>query len=166
MAAGVVAGLVWPHLVPEVEMQMTELGPYPVSETEAGELMVMDGWFALLGGGLGLLCGSVLATVFLRYGSIMVLALLGGSCAAALLAFTVGTIGGNGEVVLAWNPQASPGTSLTAPLQLHAYGVALLWPIATLAPVAPLAWWAWPYEEEDDADDTVHGSEGGTASNS
>lgn len=144
---GVVAGVIWQQLAPEVEMRMTDVGPYPLNELEAGQLMSMDGWYAALAGGIGLIAGSVLATVFLRYAGTMVIALVIGSCLAAVLAFAVGTVMGNGEIIVAWEPDAKLWAPLSAPLQLHAYGVALIWPIAALAPVVPLAWWAWPVAE-------------------
>jgi hypothetical protein len=151
---GVVAGVVWQQLAPEVEMRMTDVGPYPVNELEAGQLMSMDGWYAALAGVIGLVAGSVLATVFLRHAGTMVIALVAGSCLAAVLAFAVGTVMGNGEIIVAWEPDAKLWSPLSAPLQLHAYGVALIWPIAALAPVVPLAWWAWPIAEpEADGDE-------------
>jgi hypothetical protein len=146
---GIIAGVVWQQLAPDVEMRMTEVGPYPVNELEAGQLMSMDGWYAALAGVIGLVAGSVLATVFLRHAGAMVIALVLGSCLAAALAFTVGTVMGNGEIILAWEPDAKLWAPLSAPLQLHAYGVALIWPIAALAPVVPLAWWAWPIAEQE-----------------
>jgi hypothetical protein len=146
---GIAAGVVWQQMAPQVEMRMTEIGPYPVSELEAGQLMSMDGWYAALAGCLGLIAGSVLATIFLKHAWTMVLSLLAGACLAAILAFTIGTVMGNGEIIVAWQPEAKLWAPLSAPLQLHAYGVALIWPIAALAPIVPLAWWAWPIAEQD-----------------
>jgi cation transporter-like permease len=152
---GIAAGVVWQQMAPQVEMQMTEIGPYPVNELEAGQLMSMDGWYAALAGCLGLIAGSVLATIFLRHAWVMVLGLLAGSVLAAVLAFTIGTVMGNGEIIVAWQPEAKLWSPLSAPLQLHAYGVALIWPIAALAPIVPLAWWAWPLAEPDDETGTT-----------
>jgi hypothetical protein len=50
-----------------------------------------------------------------------------------------GSLVANGGIVLAWNPAVAPDTAQPAPLTLHAYGCLLVWPIAVLAPVVPLA---------------------------
>jgi hypothetical protein len=141
--AGVVSGLVWPLLVPNVELRMTEVGPYPASEHDAGLLAAMDAWYAVLGGVAGVLLGAVLGTLYLRHGLITVLALLVGGVAAALASFVVGGLVANGAVVLRWEPDLPLGASVQAPLTLRAYGFLLVWPIATLAPLLPLAWLGW-----------------------
>jgi len=138
--AGAVAGFVWARLVPDVEFVMTQIGPMPGSEIDAGELASMDSWYGVLGGGVGLVLGAVLATVFLRYGAVTVVALAVGGCLAAVAAFVVGSVVANGGVVLTWQPKAPLDTRLTSPLTLHAYGFLLVWPIAVLAPVVPVAW--------------------------
>lgn len=140
---GIVAGLLWPHLVTKVEMVMTEIGPYPLSEETAGQLMAMDAWFAALAAGAALVAGAILASFYLQYDTATVLALLGASTLAAVLALVVGSLSGSGELLLAWDPKVPVETRLTAPLMLHAYGVLLVWPIAALAPVLPLAWLGW-----------------------
>lgn len=146
---GLVAGVIWPFLLPDVQMQMTTVGPYPVSELDASGLMAMDGWFAVLAGVGGLLTGSVLATVLMRHGWLLVFGLLVGAVLAAAVMLTVGSLIGNGELLLQWEPDAAPGAELLAPVQLHAYGVALVWPVAVLSPVLPLALFAWPIDEVD-----------------
>jgi hypothetical protein len=154
--AGVVSGLVWPHLVPQVQMVMTDLGPFPVDETEAGQLMVMDGTYAGLAGVLGLVLGTTLFMIFQRRGPAIVIALAVGAGLAAALALTVGSFSSGGELVLAWQPRAEVGTQLDAPLGLHAYGVMLIWPIASLAPIVPLVWLTW--RERWGAERVVHTS--------
>ncbi|HEY6738919.1 MAG TPA: hypothetical protein VI076_08720 [Actinopolymorphaceae bacterium] len=140
---GLIAGLVWPHVVPRVDMIMTSVGPYPVSEAEAASLMAMDGWYAVFAGIGGVLAGAVLGGLYLRHGLTTLFALLGGSILAAVLALVVGSVSESGELLLAWDPRVPADTEITAPLMLHAYGVLLVWPIATLAPLLPLAWLGW-----------------------
>lgn len=146
LAAGVAIGLIWPHLVPDVDMVMTQVGPYPVTEADAGDLMSMDAWYALLGGGAALLIGAVLGAIYIRFGVATVLTLLVGASVAAVVALAVGTLSAGGEVLLAWEPQVPEQTELTAPVMLHAYGVMLAWPVAALAPMIPLAWLGWEHD--------------------
>jgi hypothetical protein len=138
--AGVGIGLAWAALAPSVQMAMTQVGVVPISELDAGRVVAMDSWYAVLGGGAGLVLGAVLASVFLRHGVAMVIALLVGASLAAVLAYISGSLAANGEIVLRWQPDAQPDTLLSAPLMLHAYGFLLVWPLAVLAPVIPLAW--------------------------
>ncbi|GAA2757070.1 hypothetical protein [Actinopolymorpha rutila] len=142
VAAGAIAGLVWAWTAPSphVAMTMTELGPFPNDEEEAARLVSMDGWYAALGAGTSLVLGTVLATLFLRHGLVTVAGLLVGSVLAALAAVVVGSLVANGSLIWSWDPHASPGTPLSAPLTLHAYGVLVSWPLAALAPVIPLVW--------------------------
>lgn len=155
--AGVGSGLVWPHLVPQVQMVMTDVGPFPLSEAEAGQLMAMDGTYAALAGILGLLLGTTLFMIFQRRGPAVVVAMAIGAGLAAALALTVGSYLAGGELVLAWQPHAEVGTELAAPLGLHAYGVMLIWPIAALAPIVPLVWLTW--RERWGAERVVHTSQ-------
>jgi hypothetical protein len=147
--AGVVAGLVWPFLVPDVQLRMTEVGPYPASEQDAGLLASMDGWYAVLGGGAGVMLGAVLGTVYLRHGLVTVFALLVGGLVAAVVSFVTGSLVANGAVVLRWEPDLPMGALAPAPLTLRAWGFLLVWPIAALMPLLPLAWLGW-------ADDANH----------
>ncbi|WP_020573446.1 hypothetical protein [Actinopolymorpha alba] len=153
--AGVVVGFAWARLAPRVEMVMTQIGPFPPTELEAGKLVAMDAWYAILAGGTGVVLGAVLGTIYLRRGISMVFALTVGSLLAAVLAFVVGDLVANGEIVLAWHPRAQPGDTLTTPLTLHAFGVLLVWPLAALAPVIPLAWLGWAGEESS-ASPVIH----------
>jgi len=141
--AGLLSGIVWAFAAPEVHHVMTELGPVPETELEADRLVGMDGWYGILAGGVGLVVGAFLAASYLRHGVTMVLALLVGSSAAAILSVVMGSLVANGAIVFDFEPRVPPGSRLVAPLTLHAYGFMLVWPIAALAPVVPLAWFGW-----------------------
>ena len=138
--AGAAIGVAWAALAPTVQMAMTQLGPIPLTELDASNVVSMDSWYAVLGGGAGLVLGAILATMFLRQGVAMVVALVVGALLAAVLSYATGSLAANGEIVLFWRPDAPLDTILTAPLTLHAYGYLLVWPVAVLAPVVPLAW--------------------------
>lgn len=138
--AGVVAGLVWPQLISHPRMMMTEQGPFPVSEGAAGQLFGMDGWYAVLGAGLGLVAGVIAFVWFRRHAAWTVAAIAVGSGIAAGLSLVVGTYAGSGEVILAWSPDAGAGTVLQAPTSIRAYGVLAVWPLAALVPALVLAW--------------------------
>lgn len=145
--AGAAVGIAWAMVAPAVQVVVTTVGPVPVTEEAAGDLAAMDSWYALLSGGVGVLLSAVLATIFLRHGVAMVLALVVGGCVAAVVALVVGGLLANGAVVLDWHPSQPPGAQLAAPLMLHARGYLLVWPIAVLAPVVPLAWFGWSDDE-------------------
>jgi hypothetical protein len=141
--AGAGCGVAWAVAAPDIELIMTQLGPFPGSELDAGRIVAMDSWYAVLGSVTGLVVGAVLATVYLRHGVAMVVALVAGAGLAALLALTVGGLVANGTLDWAAEPAAPVDTAVAAPLRLHAYGCLLAWPIAVLAPVVPLAWLGW-----------------------
>ncbi|MEQ7007371.1 hypothetical protein ABN028_14435 [Actinopolymorpha sp. B17G11] len=141
--AGVGCGIAWAVLAPDIELIMTQVGPLPASELDAGRLVAMDSWYAVLAGVIGLMLGAVLATFFLRQGVVMVVALIAGACLAAVLASAAGSLVANGTVVWTADPAATVDTTVAAPLRLHAYGYLFAWPIAVLAPVVPLAWLGW-----------------------
>jgi hypothetical protein len=141
--AGVGCGIAWALVTPDIELVMTQLGPVPASELDAGRLVAMDTWFALVGGVTGLVVGAVLTTVFLRQGVVLVLALIAGASLAAVLALAVGSLVANGTVIWTAGPVGAIDTTVAAPLRLHAYGYLLAWPIAALAPVVPLTWLGW-----------------------
>jgi hypothetical protein len=60
--AGAGCGVAWAVAAPDIELIMTQLGPFPGSELDAGRIVAMDSWYAVLGSVTGLVVGAVLAT--------------------------------------------------------------------------------------------------------
>jgi hypothetical protein len=158
--AGAGCGIAWTVVAPDIELVMTQVGPLPATELDAGRLVAMDSWYAVLGAIAGLVVGAVLATAFLRHGVVMVVALVVGAGVAALLALTVGSLLANGTPDWTAEPAAHVETAVAAPLRLHAYGCLLAWPIAVLAPVVPLAWLWWLDDDQPVTDNAVSLSTG------
>lgn len=151
VVAGAIAGMVWSRLglsAGQVEMVMGEDGPIFRNEFDAGQVVAMDGWFAVLGLIAGAVVGSVLFVVFRGNGPWATLCLTVASAIGAVVAFGVGALAANDQVIVAWEPRAEIGAPLSAPLTVHAYGVLLAWPIATLVGIAVLAWLGSPEQRE------------------
>lgn len=147
---GIAVGVVWPQLVAQPKMLMIrDIGVQPVSEDDAAKLITMDGWYALLGMSACVVAGASLYVVFRRFGGWTVLAQFVGAGLAAFIAVVVGTVIGNNEVILAWQPDAEVGSTLQAPVALHSYGVMALWAIAAVLPVLPLILLLWLGDREE-----------------
>lgn len=156
--AGVAAGVAWSRLAGRtgpVEMFMTQFGPYPSSEVDAGQLVAMDGWYAVVGAVGGLVLGAIFYGAFHRHGLWVVAALTVGGLLAAAVALAVGTFVANDDVVVAWQPDAEIGHALRAPLTLRAYGAMVVWPLAALLPVLVIGWLV----DDEGSGGVVHTSE-------
>lgn len=161
--AGVVAGTVWSRLGLRggpIEAIMYDGRPVFTDEVTAARLFAMDGSFAVVGAIAGLLLGAVLYPLFRRHGPWTVGALVVGGLLGAVISFGVGTFAANDQLILAWNPTAEQGATVSAPLTLHAYGVAVAWPISALVSVLVLCWlWRPESSVESGADRVFHTSD-------
>lgn len=161
--AGVVAGVVWSRLGLRggpIEAIMYNGRPAFADEVTAARLFEMDGSFAAIGAITGLLLGAVLYPIFRRHGPWTVGALVVGGVLGAVISFAVGTVAANDELILAWNPTAEHGATLSVPLTLHAYGVAVAWPLSALISVLVLGWlWRPETSAPSGADRVIHTSD-------
>src|SRR5262245_61871280 len=125
---GVAAGFIWTVVAPKLELEVRGDAAIPV-RPEGEALIGIDGTFALIAIGGGVLC-AIIAYVRLRRGIGVVCALVAGGALAAWLASYVGRWAG--PAALATHRGDPDGTVFTQPLDLRATGVLLLWPIAAL----------------------------------
>jgi hypothetical protein len=128
---GVPAGLLWIVLAPRTAYVIVG-GKAFVSDPEAQTLITADGWFAVLAVVAGTLCGAVAYILAGRVGEMGLLGALAlGGTAAALVAWRVGHQPG----LAAFRQRlhtGHDGTAVKAALDLHAKGVAVLWPLLAL----------------------------------
>ncbi|MFC0860863.1 hypothetical protein ACFHYQ_00990 [Sphaerimonospora cavernae] len=124
---GVVAGFIWSAVAPASRFVVTDVGPMladPVAQT----LIEADGWFAVVTGGFGLLCG-IAGYVLARRRPIQALVgLAGGGLLAGYLALLVG-----GTAKGTIHAAAPGGFTTTASLGVTAHGVLFAWPILATA---------------------------------
>ncbi|MBF8188695.1 hypothetical protein ITP53_23780 [Nonomuraea sp. K274] len=124
---GVAAGLVWSGLSPRAPYQVTEQGPV-LADLSTQALIAADGWFAVITGGLGLLCGGVAWFAARRWMLPVLLGLCAGGVAGALLTLWVGSTFTIGAVMV--EAAAAPGVKIVpGALKLTASGVLVSWPL-------------------------------------
>jgi hypothetical protein len=122
-ALGVAAGFAWSAVAPTSQYVLTDAGPQ-LADPETQSLIAADGWFALITGGLGLVCGAVAYVVARRHPIAALLGLTGGGLLAAYITLNVGT-SAKGTIQAA----APGGMTTTDFLGVTAHGVLLAWPI-------------------------------------
>lgn len=124
---GVLAGLAWSYVAPRAPYAITDKGPV-LADPSTQALIAADGWFAVITGGLGLLCGAV---AWFRYRQDQLEAVLGlctGGVLAAFLAMWVGKTFTLGVVTV--EAAATPGMKVVpGELTLTAEGVLVAWPL-------------------------------------
>jgi hypothetical protein len=126
---GLLAGLLWYGFAPEIQGDVTASG-VSIPNAEARRQFGMDGWFAVIAAGGGLLLGVIF---FARHRSrpATALALLTiGGLAAATVQWWFGRFLGPGPVDGSAGLPA--GTAISMPLELHASAALLVWPIAAV----------------------------------
>ena len=130
-ALGVLAGLVWPHLVDPV-MATRSGGTITSSETELVKQVQADGWFAALGAGTCLVAGAVLMWWRGRRDELVTLiGLVAGSLLAAGACAWVGHLVGPEPVTRAL-ASAPDGSTAPEPISVSADAAYLVWPFATV----------------------------------
>jgi len=129
LAVGVAVAYGWLAFAPKLELVVRGDTAVPVG-LEGEALVGLDGTFAMLAAGAGVLC-AVIAFLWQRRRSIGVVIGLaaGGAAAAQLAAYLGGLIG---PAALSMHRGDPDGAVFTHPLELRATGVILLWPIAAL----------------------------------
>lgn len=130
LVLGALMGVVWSRLAPTAPLSVTEAGAV-LDETASGSLIADDGWFAVLGGGLGLVT-AILGWLGWRHRVLAVgTGLTVGSLLGGLLAWRVGGWLGPAPLhVQAVGAQV--GAVLHMPLTIRATAVLLVWPITGL----------------------------------
>ncbi|MET9799850.1 DUF2567 domain-containing protein [Streptomyces sp. NPDC006368] len=129
--AGVVLGLLWLWLAPRVPLISDGKAVF-LKETEGEGAVGADGTFTLLALGFGALSAAVVFWCH-RYGGIaVVVGLALGGLLGSLLGWGVGTLLGPTHDVVAHARAVGEGVVFDAPLELHAHGAVLAWPVAAM----------------------------------
>lgn len=90
---GLLMGLLWAAVTPDLVIQITEYGPVPTLATE-DRWFDADAWFAILGVGLGLILAAVAWWRLRQHPVVMLVGVLLASAMAALAAWWVGGLAG------------------------------------------------------------------------
>ncbi|WP_307845340.1 hypothetical protein [Planomonospora sp. ID67723] len=124
---GAAAGVLWSLLAPRAPYVVTEQGPV-LADPSTQALIAADGWFAVVTGALGLICGAAGYTLSRRGRPLAVLlGLAAGGLLAAYLTLTVGGAVNLGAVTVT---AAGPDTPMVpGRLKLTANGVIFAWPM-------------------------------------
>ncbi|MCX4968773.1 ABC transporter permease [Streptomyces sp. NBC_00654] len=128
---GLGLGLLWLWLAPRVPLISDDTAVF-LKDSEGEEAIGADGTFVLL----ALLFGAVTAgavVLFRRRGGIwLVVGLALGGLLGSLLAWGIGVWLGPTSDVVAHAREVGKGVVFDAPLELHAVGAVLAWPIAAM----------------------------------
>src|SRR5829696_6639638 len=128
LALGVPAGFLWEAITPKVQV-IARGGLRFYAQPEGNAPIAADGNFAIIGLVAGVLCALVAFARYRRFGVASVLGLAGGGIAASALAWKIGNLLGPGQ--LADSAPPADGVPFAGPLELRAYGVLLLWALAS-----------------------------------
>ncbi|WP_327583137.1 hypothetical protein OHA25_45825 [Nonomuraea sp. NBC_00507] len=124
---GLGAGLLWSGMSPRAPYQVTEQG-LVLADPSTQALIAADGWFAVITGGMGLLCGGVAWFAGRRWMPAVLLGLCAGGLVAAALTYWIGSTFTIGAVAV--EAAAAPGVKIVpGALKLTADGVLLSWPL-------------------------------------
>ncbi|MBB5964792.1 hypothetical protein [Planomonospora venezuelensis] len=124
---GAAGGVLWSLLAPRPPYAVTERGPV-LADPSTQALIAADGWFAVVTGGLGLVCGAAGYALSRRGRPLAVLlGLVVGGMAAAYLTLAVGGAVNPGAATVTASGQGVP--LVPGPLKLTAYGVLVSWPV-------------------------------------
>ncbi|MBG0817413.1 hypothetical protein [Planomonospora sp. ID82291] len=126
-ALGVVAGVLWSILAPRPPYVVTGQGPV-LADPSTQALIAADGWFAVVTGACGLVCGAAGYSLSRRGRPLaVVLGLAAGGLLAGHLATVVGGAVNLGAVHVAASGRNLP--VVAGPLELTARGVLVAWPM-------------------------------------
>ncbi|MEV0619968.1 hypothetical protein AB0I81_42085 [Nonomuraea sp. NPDC050404] len=121
------AGLLWSGLTPRAPYAVTEQGTVLADPTTQA-LIAADGWFAVITGALGLLCGGAAWFTSRRWMLPVLLGLCAGGVLASFLTLWIGTTFTIGAVTV--EAAATPGVKVVpGALTLTASGVLVSWPL-------------------------------------
>jgi hypothetical protein len=126
---GIGAGLLWSGVSPRAPYQVTAQGTV-LADPSTQALIAADGWFAVITGGLGLLCGGVAWFAGRRWMLAVLIGLCAGGMLGALLTWWVGSTFTIGAVTV---EAAAPGVkAVPGALKITASGVLVSWPLVAV----------------------------------
>ncbi|MFJ8001729.1 DUF2567 domain-containing protein [Streptomyces sp. NPDC096310] len=129
--SGLLLGLLWMWLAPRVPLVSDATAVF-LKDTEGEEAIAADGTFLLLALAFGVVSACLVFLFHRRGGIALVLGLALGGLLGAVLAWRFGTMLGPTSDVVAHAKQAGKGVTFDAPLELHAKGALLAWPVAAM----------------------------------
>ncbi|HEY8789855.1 MAG TPA: hypothetical protein VIM10_12095 [Actinopolymorphaceae bacterium] len=132
LVVAVVAGIVWSQIAPRLHFLITVVGPFPVTEATAGQVVDADAWFAVLSIAVGLAAGVAALVVIRPLSRWRALVGLAITAVGLFVMFAIGQLLVNHRLVWSWNPVAGDNEEVTGPLVLQAWGVVTIAPIAAL----------------------------------
>ncbi|MFG1695680.1 hypothetical protein [Nonomuraea sp. NPDC049309] len=107
---------------------MTGQGQTVLADPTTQALIAADGWFAVITGGLGLVCGGVAWFIARRWMLPVLLGLCAGGVLASFLTLWIGSTFTIGAVTV--EAAAAPGVTIVpGALKLTASGVLVCWPL-------------------------------------
>lgn len=145
---GLALGALWLWLAPRVPLVSDGSAIY-LKDSEGEQAIGADGWFTLLGLGMGVLTAAGVYFWRRTGGIVLVVALAVGGLLASVLAWRLGVHFGPPQNVVAHAKQLGANKVFSAPLQLNAKGALLAWPIASMAAFLGLTSLFTPFEEAD-----------------
>ncbi|MFC9245432.1 ABC transporter permease [Streptomyces sp. NPDC057136] len=129
--AGVLLGLLWLWLAPRVPLISDDTAVF-LKNSESEEAVGADGTFVLLALAFGVVAASAVFFYRRRGGILLVAGLALGGLLGSLLAWGIGVWFGPSSDVVARAREVGKGVTFDAPLELHATGVVLAWPIVAM----------------------------------
>lgn len=147
LVAGLVVGLVWPHLYDPAVAVRTREG-ISTDEVQLAKKFASDGWFIVLGMGVGLVLGLLLMLTRHTHEVVTLVAIAVAAAAAAYLAAKLGAAMGpaDPESIL---KNADVGTSAPTQVRLESSVGYLIWPLsASLGALLVLLGWPAMHRED------------------
>jgi hypothetical protein len=130
VAVGLVAGVVWWLVAPEVTVGVRD-GQTVLIASEAHGLFGVDVSFGIVGAAAGFLLGAAMLTRHREHPTAVLAGLVLGGVVGSVVAWQVGFALGPGPLGERTGG-AADGVTLTIPLDLAATGVLLFWPITAV----------------------------------
>lgn len=131
VVAGIALGLLWLWLAPRVPLVSDDTAVF-LNDSEGEEAIGADGTFALLALAFGAVSAALVLLYQRRGGIALVVGLAVGGLLASVLAWRLGVFFGPDQDVVAHARAVGKGVVFDAPLDLHAKGALLAWPLAAM----------------------------------
>jgi len=138
VVSGVVVGVVWPHLVEPVRVTRTDFGLL-TGETALSNRFDTDGWFIVLGGGVGLVLGGLLTWWRRADEVVTVVAVAVGAGVAAVVAAWLGHQLGPDDPTTVLR-HAKVGATALDVVKVHAKAAYFVWPMLALVGALVVLW--------------------------
>jgi hypothetical protein len=138
LAAGTLAGILWPTLVDPVLVTRTDTG-IAADEVALSNRFSNDGWYAVLGGVGGLGLGVALTAWRRTHEVVTLLVVVAGALVAALVSAQLGHWLGPDDPSRAL-ADAAVGATAADVVDVTAEGAYLVWPIAAVAGALIVLW--------------------------